>query len=62
MTCHNFKFQAFNNELDQVVEHHCQESEGKCVDINECVTGEHTCLESQRCDNTMGSFVCVRQR
>lgn len=37
-----------------------QEQGGKCEDINECMTGQHDCLESQRCDNTLGSFVCVR--
>ena len=37
-----------------------QEQGGKCEDINECQTGQHDCLESQRCDNTLGSFLCVR--
>jgi fibulin 1/2 len=37
-----------------------KESSGKCEDLNECQTGEHNCLESQRCDNTLGSFVCTR--
>ncbi len=32
----------------------------KCEDVNECQTNEHDCLESQRCDNTLGSFTCVR--
>ncbi|CAB4064149.1 FBLN1_2 [Lepeophtheirus salmonis] len=32
----------------------------QCEDINECQTGHHSCLESQRCDNTMGSFTCIR--
>ncbi len=31
-----------------------------CEDVNECSSGQHDCLESQRCDNTMGSFTCVR--
>jgi len=34
--------------------------DGECRDVNECATGEHTCLSSQRCDNTLGSFTCVR--
>ena len=37
-----------------------QEQGGKCEDINECQTGQHDCLEGQRCDNTLGSFLCVR--
>ena len=36
------------------------ETGGKCEDINECMTGEHSCLVSQRCDNTLGSYVCTR--
>ncbi|KAK9889438.1 hypothetical protein WA026_004707 [Henosepilachna vigintioctopunctata] len=31
-----------------------------CVDINECQLGTHTCVETQRCDNTLGSYHCVR--
>ncbi|GAB6029259.1 hypothetical protein CHUAL_005025 [Chamberlinius hualienensis] len=31
-----------------------------CVDINECQQGSHTCQASQRCDNTIGSFTCIR--
>ena len=37
-----------------------KESDGKCEDLNECQTGEHNCLQSPRCDNTLGSFVCTR--
>ncbi|XP_053618965.1 fibrillin-1-like [Plodia interpunctella] len=34
---------------------------GACVDVNECATDQHDCIpESQRCDNTVGSFLCVR--
>ncbi|XP_052752971.1 fibrillin-1-like [Galleria mellonella] len=34
---------------------------GACVDVNECATDQHDCLsDSQRCDNTVGSFICVR--
>lgn len=33
---------------------------GKCDDINECMSGQNTCMESQRCDNTLGSYACVR--
>lgn len=29
-------------------------------DINECQIGTHDCLEGQRCDNTIGSFLCSR--
>ena len=36
------------------------ETGGKCEDVNECMTGEHSCLVSQRCDNTLGSYVCTR--
>ncbi|OTF73419.1 hypothetical protein BLA29_008415, partial [Euroglyphus maynei] len=28
--------------------------------INECQIGTHTCHEALRCDNTIGSFLCVR--
>ena len=31
-----------------------------CKDINECQIGTHTCHEALRCDNTIGSFLCVR--
>lgn len=31
------------------------------VDINECATDRHNCIpRAQRCDNTVGSFLCVR--
>lgn len=30
------------------------------ADINECQVDLHNCLPSQRCDNTIGSFQCVR--
>ncbi|CAH0764725.1 unnamed protein product [Diatraea saccharalis] len=34
---------------------------GACVDVNECATDQHSCiLETQRCDNTIGSFLCIR--
>ncbi|KAJ2941069.1 hypothetical protein O0L34_g13198 [Tuta absoluta] len=34
---------------------------GGCVDINECAANLHNCIDgSQRCDNTIGSFICVR--
>lgn len=29
-------------------------------DINECQINNHDCVESQRCDNTIGSYTCVR--
>lgn len=34
---------------------------GACVDINECATRQHECIpEAQRCDNTVGSYLCIR--
>ncbi|XP_045456448.1 fibrillin-1-like [Melitaea cinxia] len=34
---------------------------GACVDINECATDQNNCIpDSQRCDNTVGSFLCIR--
>lgn len=30
------------------------------LDVNECQQNLHTCQESQRCDNTVGSYQCVR--
>lgn len=30
------------------------------TDINECQINNHDCLESQRCDNTIGSYTCIR--
>lgn len=30
------------------------------LDINECQLNIHTCHESQRCDNSIGSYQCVR--
>lgn len=30
------------------------------VDLNECQINSHECLESQRCDNTIGSYTCIR--
>ncbi|EEB18651.1 conserved hypothetical protein [Pediculus humanus corporis] len=32
----------------------------RCEDVNECQTNQHNCLASQRCDNSIGSFRCVR--
>lgn len=29
-------------------------------DINECQINNHDCLETQRCDNTIGSYTCIR--
>ncbi|XP_028261730.1 fibulin-2, partial [Parambassis ranga] len=29
-----------------------------CEDVNECVTNTHSCQPSERCVNTVGSFVC----
>lgn len=29
-------------------------------DINECQINNHDCLETQRCDNTIGSYSCIR--
>lgn len=31
-----------------------------CEDINECQINLHDCLETQRCDNTIGSYRCIR--
>ncbi|XP_069694529.1 fibrillin-2 isoform X2 [Periplaneta americana] len=31
-----------------------------CVDVNECQVNKHDCLPSQRCDNTIGSYHCIR--
>ncbi|XP_061724560.1 fibrillin-1-like isoform X1 [Cydia pomonella] len=34
---------------------------GACVDVNECATESHDCVpQSQRCDNTVGSYLCIR--
>lgn len=30
------------------------------TDVNECQINNHDCLESQRCDNTIGSYTCIR--
>ncbi|XP_044765989.1 fibulin-1-like isoform X1 [Coccinella septempunctata] len=36
-------------------------TDGKtCVDINECQLRVHSCKDTQRCDNTVGSYHCVR--
>ncbi|MFT7801404.1 fibulin-2 isoform X2 [Arapaima gigas] len=32
-----------------------------CEDVNECVTNTHSCQASERCSNTVGSFVCEKQ-
>ncbi|XP_032311680.1 fibulin-1 isoform X4 [Drosophila ananassae] len=32
----------------------------ECVDINECSINNHNCLPTQRCDNTIGSYICTR--
>uniref|UniRef100_A0A6Q2X8X7 Fibulin 2 n=1 Tax=Esox lucius TaxID=8010 RepID=A0A6Q2X8X7_ESOLU len=32
-----------------------------CEDENECVTNSHICQNSERCVNTLGSFVCERK-
>ncbi|XP_023280510.1 fibulin-2-like [Seriola lalandi dorsalis] len=33
----------------------------KCEDVDECVTNTHSCGASERCVNTVGSFVCELQ-
>ncbi|XP_077487342.1 uncharacterized protein LOC144098512 isoform X6 [Amblyomma americanum] len=33
---------------------------GTCKDVNECNSGGHNCQIGFRCDNTPGSFTCVR--
>jgi len=30
------------------------------LDVNECQTGQHSCSASQRCDNSPGSYSCIR--
>lgn len=30
------------------------------LDINECQINNHDCLDTQRCDNTIGSYTCIR--
>ena len=38
----------------------CQsQGPGSCVDIDECMTGTDTCLDTETCTNTMGSFTCT---
>lgn len=29
-------------------------------DINECQVNNHNCLSSQKCENTVGSYTCIR--
>ena len=33
----------------------------RCVDVNECEVGSHTCQEDSGCVNTEGGFECVCQ-
>ncbi|XP_059163001.1 fibulin-1-like [Physella acuta] len=35
---------------------------GGCEDINECAIGIDSCAAGERCENTVGSFVCRRER
>ncbi|XP_030566689.1 fibulin-1 [Drosophila novamexicana] len=35
-------------------------TQNECVDINECSINNHNCLSTQRCDNTIGSYICTR--
>ncbi|XP_034670380.1 fibulin-1 isoform X1 [Drosophila subobscura] len=35
-------------------------TQNECVDINECSINNHNCLPTQRCDNTIGSYICTR--
>lgn len=30
------------------------------TDLNECQLGLHNCETTQRCDNTIGSYACIR--
>ena len=30
------------------------------TDLNECQINNHECLDNQRCDNTIGSYRCIR--
>uniref|UniRef100_A0A0A9XFE0 Fibulin-2 n=4 Tax=Lygus hesperus TaxID=30085 RepID=A0A0A9XFE0_LYGHE len=34
------------------------ESKTKCLDINECMTGQHNCRSNELCINTAGNFTC----
>ncbi|XP_028967181.1 low-density lipoprotein receptor-related protein 2-like [Galendromus occidentalis] len=31
---------------------------GRCVDLDECSSGNHTCMQEERCINTIGSYRC----
>ncbi|KPJ12576.1 Fibulin-2 [Papilio machaon] len=57
-TCHN----TFgSHECHCNVGFELDTTTGACVDINECATEQNDCIaQSQRCDNTVGSYLCVR--
>lgn len=33
----------------------------ECEDIDECASGTHNCTINYRCDNKIGSFICIRE-
>lgn len=38
----------------------CQgQGPGSCIDIDECMAGTDTCLDTETCTNTIGSFTCA---
>ena len=61
----SFECTEANADLDSVIKcprgYSLDPLTNQCLDINECATGTHNCNEeSQRCDNTLGSYTCVR--
>ncbi|KAG9467752.1 hypothetical protein GDO78_014378 [Eleutherodactylus coqui] len=45
-------------QLMQCVSGYERNSQNLCQDIDECLTGAHSCRPDQVCSNTRGSFVC----
>lgn len=54
-------FTCINNSKGCVCSDGFKLSGNQCIDINECQLGIHRCPFDHRCDNTIGSFICVRE-
>lgn len=60
----NGSLNKFDTDYDNLIGcldgYRWDENDRICKDINECQLGTHGCHDALRCDNTIGSYICVR--